>query len=43
MVLWQIHAYGGGGGKVPFRAGIGMSGSSNAIASMYAFMDHHNT
>lgn len=33
MVLWQAHAYGGGGGKAPFRAGIAMSGSSNAIAS----------
>ncbi|RDW86002.1 hypothetical protein BP5796_04327 [Coleophoma crateriformis] len=33
MVLWQVHAYGGGGGNVPFRAGIAMSGSSNAIAT----------
>lgn len=38
MVLWQAHAYGGGGGKAPFRAGISMSGSSNAIASMYSLL-----
>ncbi|KAF8855624.1 alpha/beta-hydrolase [Acephala macrosclerotiorum] len=32
MVTRQINAYGGGGGKAPFQAGIAMSGSSNAIA-----------
>ncbi|KAF2808117.1 alpha/beta-hydrolase [Mytilinidion resinicola] len=33
MVLWQVHAYGGGGGKSPLRAAISVSGSSNAIAT----------